>query len=74
MNAQGKRVLITGASGGLGTATMAALIEKGCKVVGIDRVASGQFKDHTIVAISWTRYRPRMRLPQRSNASAVSMC
>jgi NAD(P)-dependent dehydrogenase (short-subunit alcohol dehydrogenase family) len=50
MNAQGKRVLITGASGGLGTATMAALIEKGCRVVGIDRVASAQFKDDTIVA------------------------
>ena len=50
MNLDGKRVLITGASGGLGTATMAALVEKGCKVVGIDKVASAQFKADTIVA------------------------
>jgi NAD(P)-dependent dehydrogenase (short-subunit alcohol dehydrogenase family) len=49
MNPDGKRVLITGASGGLGTATMAALKEKGCKVVGIDKVASAQFKGDTIV-------------------------
>jgi NAD(P)-dependent dehydrogenase (short-subunit alcohol dehydrogenase family) len=49
MNTDGKRVLITGASGGLGTATMAALVEKGCKVVGIDKVASAQFKGDTIV-------------------------
>jgi hypothetical protein len=50
MNLDGKRVLITGASGGLGTATMAGLMEKGCKVVGIDKVASAQFKGDTIVA------------------------
>src|SRR5215813_5189733 len=50
MNTHGKRVLITGAAGGLGTATMAALLEKGCKVVGIDKVASGKFGAETIVA------------------------
>ena len=50
MNTHGKRVLITGAAGGLGTATMAALVEKGCKVVGIDKVASARFEAETIVA------------------------
>jgi NAD(P)-dependent dehydrogenase (short-subunit alcohol dehydrogenase family) len=50
MTVNGKRVLMTGASGGLGTATMAALMENGCEVVGIDKVASAQFKDNTIVA------------------------
>jgi NAD(P)-dependent dehydrogenase (short-subunit alcohol dehydrogenase family) len=37
MALQGKRVLITGAAGSLGSATMAALTDAGCKVVGIDR-------------------------------------
>src|SRR5262249_9747536 len=32
-----KRILITGASGGLGSATMKALVEAGAKVIGIDR-------------------------------------
>lgn len=50
MNIHGKRVLITGAAGGLGTATMAALVEMGCKVIGIDKVASAQFMGDTIVA------------------------
>src|SRR5271156_4405233 len=51
MNTEGKRVLITGASGGLGAATVTALVEKGCKVIGIDKqVAGAPFGDNTIVA------------------------
>ncbi|MET0219287.1 MAG: SDR family oxidoreductase [Tardiphaga sp.] len=37
MKLQGKRVLITGAASGLGAATMAALVARGCDVIGIDR-------------------------------------
>jgi hypothetical protein len=44
----GKRVLITGSASGHGAATMAALLEKGCKVVGIDKVASARFEAETI--------------------------
>jgi NAD(P)-dependent dehydrogenase (short-subunit alcohol dehydrogenase family) len=51
MNTNGKRVLITGASGGLGTATMTALVAKGCKVIGIDRrLGATEFENDTIVA------------------------
>jgi NAD(P)-dependent dehydrogenase (short-subunit alcohol dehydrogenase family) len=51
MDASGKRVLITGASGGLGTATMTALMAKGCKVIGIDkRGGDTPFEQHIIVA------------------------
>jgi NAD(P)-dependent dehydrogenase (short-subunit alcohol dehydrogenase family) len=51
MNIEGKRVLITGASGGLGTATMTALVEKGCKVIGIDKRAGvAPFENNTIIA------------------------
>jgi NAD(P)-dependent dehydrogenase (short-subunit alcohol dehydrogenase family) len=51
MNTRGKRVLITGSSGGLGTATMMALVASGCEVAGIDRRAGdAAFADHTIVA------------------------
>lgn len=51
MNLQGKRVLITGAAGGLGSATMAALQQEGCKVIGIDkRPGSGDLSGDIIVA------------------------
>lgn len=50
MASAGKRVLITGAAGGLGSATMAALIDSGCKVVGIDRKAGTAGNDNIIVA------------------------
>jgi len=51
MDIEGKRVLITGAAGGLGTATMTALVESGCEVIGIDRRAGdAPFRDKTIVA------------------------
>ncbi len=51
MNMKAKRVLITGSSGGLGTATMTALVERGCDVIGIDRRAGdAPFADRTIVA------------------------
>jgi NAD(P)-dependent dehydrogenase (short-subunit alcohol dehydrogenase family) len=51
MDIKGKRVLITGATGGLGTATMAALVERGCEVIGIDRRAGdARFRDNTIIA------------------------
>lgn len=51
MSLRGKRVLITGAAGGLGMATMAALIGKGCEVVGIDKKAgSGRLMDNIIIA------------------------
>jgi NAD(P)-dependent dehydrogenase (short-subunit alcohol dehydrogenase family) len=51
MNMRAKRVLITGSSGGLGTATMRALVESGCEVIGIDRrPGDAPFADNTIVA------------------------
>jgi NAD(P)-dependent dehydrogenase (short-subunit alcohol dehydrogenase family) len=51
MSAQGKRVLITGAAGGLGSATMAALAAQDCRVIGIDKMpGGGRFKDDMIVA------------------------
>ncbi len=50
MGTEGKRVLITGASGGLGTATMTALLAKGCKVVGIDRRSAASADRDVIVA------------------------
>jgi NAD(P)-dependent dehydrogenase (short-subunit alcohol dehydrogenase family) len=51
MNMGAKRVLITGSSGGLGTATMTALVESGCEVIGIDRrPGDAPFADNTIVA------------------------
>lgn len=37
MNLQGKRILITGAAGGLGTAATKALTQRGARVVGIDK-------------------------------------
>jgi NAD(P)-dependent dehydrogenase (short-subunit alcohol dehydrogenase family) len=37
MTLEGKRILITGASGGLGTATMGALQNQGAQVIGIDK-------------------------------------
>ena len=39
MHMEGKRVVITGAAGALGSATMKKLVEKGAKVVGIDKVS-----------------------------------
>jgi NAD(P)-dependent dehydrogenase (short-subunit alcohol dehydrogenase family) len=51
MSLQGKRVLITGAAGGLGSATMVALARAGCKVVGIDkRPGNGLSLDDIMVA------------------------
>ncbi|MDB5502872.1 MAG: short-chain dehydrogenase [Tardiphaga sp.] len=51
MGLHGKRVLITGAAGGLGSATMAALTASGCSVIGIDRTPGvGAAADRVIVA------------------------
>lgn len=41
MNVAGKRVLVTGAAGGLGQAVMRTLAASGARAVGIDRVDSG---------------------------------
>jgi NAD(P)-dependent dehydrogenase (short-subunit alcohol dehydrogenase family) len=73
MNIHGKRVLITGASGGLGTATMAALVEMGCKVIGIDKVASAQFMGDTIVADLTDEVQTKDAVAAASSASAASM-
>ena len=51
MDLAGKRILITGAAGGLGSATMKALANSGAKVSGIDRkAATGEFAADVIVA------------------------
>jgi len=51
MGLHGKRVLITGAAGGLGSATMAALAARGCNVIGLDRTpATGATAGRVIVA------------------------
>ena len=49
MTLQGKRVLITGAAGGLGTAATKALRKQGARVVGIDRVSSGDDPNNQII-------------------------
>ena len=59
MDPNGKRVLIIG-SGGLGMATMTALLAKGCKVIGVDKRSGGtHFEQHIIVARTRCRQRKR---------------
>lgn len=50
MTLKDRRILITGAAGGLGAATMAALADSGCKVVGIDKTPVGDSAGEVIVA------------------------
>jgi NAD(P)-dependent dehydrogenase (short-subunit alcohol dehydrogenase family) len=46
LNLEGKVVLITGASGGLGAAVTKAFLAAGAKVVGVDRVPRSKSPDH----------------------------
>lgn len=50
MSLQGKRILLTGATGGLGTATMELLKKRGAKVIGIDKVNNDKSNDGIIIA------------------------
>jgi len=48
---KGKRILITGAAGGLGTAAMRQFLAQGALVIGIDRnPAKGDLAEHVLVA------------------------
>jgi NAD(P)-dependent dehydrogenase (short-subunit alcohol dehydrogenase family) len=49
-----KRVLVTGAAGGLGSATVDAFLDKGFHVIGVDRSASAERKGYSPVVVDLT--------------------